>query len=143
MVKRFFSSTVIVLAVLLFPLISLTVNAQQTQVATAESDGAKKDIAVPVKISGRWVSSQASQSFSLENISVSGNEISAIMTVWAVGDNSCSLRGKQVKGVIQDGIATIHVAAMPCHSDYIAVFNFEKKTGSYTRGGSGGRYEFQ
>ena len=114
----------------------------QTQVANSDSDATKK-VAVPTKISGRWVSPQASQSFSLESIVVNGSEISGKMTFWAAGgDSQCNMRGRQVTGVLQDSLATIQVN-MPCHDGYILTFDFAKKSGNINRDGRDvGRFEF-
>ncbi len=124
----------------LFSFCSIFATFAQTQTTATENDVAKK-VVVPAKISGRWISPQASQSFSLENIVVNGNDISGKVTIWAVGDNSCNVIGKSVTGVIQESVATFRIVT-PCHSDYVAIFNFEKKSGTYTRGSGGGRYEF-
>ena len=100
-------------------------------------------ISVPEKISGRYITSDGhySGSFSLENISVSGEDISAKLTVWFPTNPTCNVRSKEINGVIENNIATFKFAS-PCASDYVSIFDFEKKIGSYTRAGGGGKYKF-
>ena len=101
-------------------------------------------VSAPEKISGTWASSDGhySQSFSLEDISVSGGDISAKLTIWFTSSPSCNMRSKGISGVLENNIATFKYVSS-CFPDYVSIFDFEKKIGTYTRGGAGGRYEFK